>query len=130
MDWHILQDRTKTFAHRCVKAALWLDQSPLASHIKRQLIRCSTSTAANYRAACLAQSKVDFAAKLSIVIEEADECIFWLEFLVDEKLLTPVQAESLVSEAKELAAIFVAARKTVKNRTDVQSGKEVDCNNP
>ncbi len=67
-----LKDRTKDFAHRCVKLALVLPKSNLGQHISRQLIRCSTSVAANYRAACLAQSKASFIAKMSIVLEEAD----------------------------------------------------------
>lgn len=71
-----LKQRTKDFAHRCVKLSLALPENYLSNHIRRQLIRCSTSVASNYRAACIAQSKSDFAAKLSIVIEEADESAF------------------------------------------------------
>ncbi|MHC4509178.1 MAG: four helix bundle protein [Planctomycetota bacterium] len=59
----------------------------LGDHIRRQLIRCSTSVASNYRAACIAQSRASFVSKLSIVTEEVDESCFWLEFLIDEKLL-------------------------------------------
>jgi four helix bundle protein len=79
--------RTKEFAHRCVKLATSLPETPLGKHIRGQLIRCSTSVAANYRAACLAQSKASFIAKISIVLEEIDEAAFWLEFIIDEKLL-------------------------------------------
>lgn len=71
-----LKERTKNFAHRCVKLSLALPKSDLGDHIRRQLIRCSTSVASNYRAACVAQSKADFASKVSIVIEEADESCF------------------------------------------------------
>lgn len=76
--------RTKEFAHRCVKLALSLPKTYLGNHIKGQLIRCGTSVAANYRAACLAISRPAFTSKLSIVIEEADEAEFWLEFIIDE----------------------------------------------
>ncbi len=79
--------RTKAFAHRCVKLALSLPGNMLGNHIKGQLVRCSTSVAANYRAACIAQSTKSFISKLSIDIEEADESIFWLEFISDEKLM-------------------------------------------
>ena len=68
-----LKTRTKEFAHRCVKLSTALPKTPLGRHIQSQLIRCATSVAANYRAACVAQSKKSFIAKLSIVIEEADE---------------------------------------------------------
>ena len=111
-----LKKRTKNFAHRCVKLSLSLSENSLGCHIKKQLIRSSTSVAANYRAVCLAQSKASFASKLSIVIEEIDETHFWLEFLVEENLLKKKQVTALLEEAKELTAIFVASRKTVALR--------------
>ena len=71
-----LTERTKKFAHRCVKLVTALPETPLGKHIQGQLIRCSTSVAANYRATCLSQSQASFIAKLSIVLEEADEAAF------------------------------------------------------
>jgi four helix bundle protein len=82
-----LTKRTKKFAHRCVKLAMALPETALGKHLRGQIIRCSTSVAANYRATCLSQSKASFIAKLSIVLEEADEAAFWLEFIMDEQLL-------------------------------------------
>jgi len=82
-----LKERSKQFAHRCVKLTEFLPKTYLGNHIKGQLIRCSTSVAANYRATCLAQSKASFIAKISIAIEEVDESNFWLEFTADENLL-------------------------------------------
>ena len=87
MDAGELKKRTKEFAHRCVKLALALPKTVLGNHIKKQLIRCGTSVAANYRATLLAQTKAAFISKISIVIEEADESEFWLEFIMDEKLM-------------------------------------------
>ena len=87
MDSEELKDRTKIFAHRCVKMAFALPNTVLGRHIKGQLIRCSTSVASNYRATCLSQSKASFVAKISIVIEECDESCFWMEFIIDENLL-------------------------------------------
>ena len=117
MDAEELKKRTKDFAHRCVKLALALPDTPLGRHIRNQLIRCGTSVPANYRATCLAQSKAEFAAKLSIAIEESDESAFWIEFALDESLVTETQAVSLLREALELTRIFVASRKTLKNRS-------------
>lgn len=105
-------NRTKVFAHECVKLAINLPKSKLSYHIEGQLIRCSTSVAANYRAACLGQSKKAFIAKLGIVIEEADECIFWIEFLRDENLDNSDFSLKTLQEAKELTAIFIASRIT------------------
>lgn len=82
-----LKERTKQFAHKCVKLSLSLPKTSLGNHIRNQLIRCSTSVAANYRATLLAQTKASFVAKLSIVLEETDETAFWLEFIKDENLL-------------------------------------------
>ncbi len=116
MDAEQLKKRTKNFAHRCVKLAVSLPKTALARHIQGQLLRSSTSAAANYRAACLAHSKAAFASKISIVIEEADETVFWIEFLLEEDILSQKQCGKLLKEARELTAIFVASRKTSQKR--------------
>jgi len=71
MDETELKKRTKDFAHRCVKLSMALPDTYPSNPIKRQLIRCSTSVAYNYRAVCVAQSKASFISKMSIVIEES-----------------------------------------------------------
>jgi four helix bundle protein len=109
-----LKERTKKFAHLCVKLAMSLSEDSLGKHLKSQLIRCSTSVAANYRATCLSQSKKSFIAKISIVIEETDETCFWLEFIIDENLFSQEKIGLLLKEAKELTSIFVASRKTAE----------------
>ncbi|MFP9099794.1 four helix bundle protein [Flavobacterium sp. RHBU_24] len=73
---NVFLQRTKSFAHNCVKLSLQLPNTYLGNHIKGQLIRCSTSVGANYRASCIAQTKKSFISKLSIVIEEVDESAF------------------------------------------------------
>ena len=107
-----LKGRTKGLAHRCVRVAGALPQAVVAKIISGQLIRSSTSVAANYRAACLSQSKKTFIAKLSIVIEECDETEFWFEFIIEEKLLKKNLVETLLNEAHQLTSIFIASRKT------------------
>lgn len=111
-----LKKRTKEFAHRCVKLAFALPGNSLGRHLRGQLIRSSTSVAANYRAALLGQSKAMFKAKISIVLEEADESVFWLEFCLEEGLMKPAKIDSLLKEAKELTAIFFATRRTLMKR--------------
>ena len=91
MDKEQLKKRTEQFAHRCVKLGVTLPSSCLGNHIKGQLIRCSTSVASNYRAACIAQSKASFISKLAIVIEEVDEACFWMESIIDEQLINRVK---------------------------------------
>jgi four helix bundle protein len=111
-----LVKRTKEFAHRCVKLAVSLAKTYLGNHIKGQLIRCSSSVAANYRAACLGISRAAFVSKLSIVIEEADvrRLADWLEFIIDEELKPKQLVEPLKKEAHELASIFIVSRKTIQ----------------
>ncbi|WNH12772.1 four helix bundle protein [Thalassobellus suaedae] len=111
-----LKKRTKIFAHNCVKLTQSLPNAYLSNHIKSQLIRCSTSVAANYRATCIAQSKPSFTAKISIVIEEVDESNFWLEFALDENIIEKHQIENLMKESSELTAIFMASRKTASRK--------------
>ncbi len=86
----------------------------MGKHVRGQLIRCSTSVAANYRAACVAQSKAAFIAKLSIVIEESDETKFWLEFIIEEKIFSEKKISALLKEANELSSIFIITRKTTE----------------
>ena len=109
-----LKKRTKKFAHDCVKLAMQLPETALGKHIRAQLIRSSTSVAANYRAAILAQSKSAFIAKLSIVLEESDESHFWLEFILEEKLMSEYALTHLLQEAHELTSIFFSSRKTLR----------------
>ena len=109
-----LKLRTKEFAHRFVKLAVTLPKTVLGIHISGQLIRASTSVASNYRAACIAQSKASFVAKLSIVLEESDESAFWLEFIIDEDLKERKRVEPLLKEAEELTAIFFSSRRTAR----------------
>ena len=110
-----LKIRTKGFAHDCVKIALLFPNDKLGGHIKGQLIRCATSVAANYRSACIAQSKKSLIAKLSIVIEETDESNFWLEFTKDENVIKEDELiVKLINESKELTAIFITSRKTAQ----------------
>jgi four helix bundle protein len=117
MDSNELKDRIKRFAHRCVKLASALPDAPLGRQIRAQLISSSTSAAANYRAACIAQSKPSFVSKISIVAEETDESCFWLQFIIDEKLLTVKQVKSLLEEGEQLTSIFLSSRITARKRS-------------
>ncbi len=108
--------RTKKYAHQCVKFALALPQDQLGNHIRGQLTRCSTSVAANYRAACNALSVPVIIAKISIAIEETDESEFWIEFAQEENIIQDeIMAEKLRKEALEILAILTKARHTLQN---------------
>lgn len=108
--------RTKSFAHDCVKFSLALPNNTLGNHIRGQLIRCSTSFAANYRASCVSQTIPMTISKMSISIEEADESEFWLEFSRDEKLSNENEIQILINEAHEIASILIISRMTLQKK--------------
>ncbi len=114
MDKIQLKNRTKKFAIRVFKMVEKLPRSKGAEVITYQLLKASSSVAANYRAVCRAKSKADFINKLKIVEEESDESLFWLEFIEDLELIQKKLLEDLIKEANELVSIFTAALKTSK----------------
>ncbi len=77
-------------------------------------MKCGTSVAANYRASCRAKSPADFIAKMGIVEEESDETIFWLELIMETKMLPSPRLLNLVGEAEEILAIVVASINTAR----------------
>ena len=109
-----MKRRTKAFALRVIKLATTLAKDPIGRRLGDQLLRSGTSVAANYRAACRARSKAEFASKLGIAEEEADESAFWMELLAESGLVPTARMEELRDEANQLTAILVASRKTVK----------------
>ena len=110
----LLQDRTKKFAIRIIKAFARLPRDEAACIIGRQFLRSGTSLAANYRAACRARSSADFVSKISVVSEEADETLFWFELLVESELVAINITKALMNECEELLKIFAASLATAK----------------
>jgi four helix bundle protein len=111
-----LRRRTKSFAIRVVKLFRSLPRTEDARIIGRQVLRSGTSVAANYRAVCRARSKAEFISKIDVVVEEADETVFWLEMLVETNIVTAKRMDKLLREANELLAIFAASQRTAKKK--------------
>lgn len=111
-----LRERTKNFALRIVKLFRALSKSTESQVIGKQLLRCGTSVAANYRAACRARSRAEFIAKLGIVLEEVDESVLWIEMLIDLGIIRKERTAQLLDEARQLTAIFTASRQTAKKK--------------
>ena len=109
-----LQDRTKRFAVAVIRFYAELPQNEPARVIGRQLLRSSTAVAANYRAACRARSAADFVSKISVVVEEADETLFWLELLVAASIVKAEAMQALRDESDELLRIFSTSLTTAK----------------
>ena len=109
-----LKLRTKNFAVEIVKYYRNLPKTEEAKIIGKQLLRSATSIAANYRAVCRARSDAEFFAKLSIVVEEADETLLWLELIIESELIKDDKTKQLYQEALEILSIMAASRKTMK----------------
>lgn len=108
--------RTKLFALRILRLFKALPKTPEAQIIGKQLFRSASSVAANYRAVCRARSDAEFYSKISIVVEEADETIFWLEMLMDADIVPKERLSDVYHEGNEILAIVASSRKTVKNK--------------
>ena len=118
MDKQQLQRRTKQFALRIFKLVDALPRTSAGRAVANQLVRNATSVGANYRPACRARSRAQFAAKLRTVLEEADESLCWLELIRDGELMPGSKIPLLLKEANELTAILAAGRKSAaSNRT-------------
>ena len=101
---------------RIIKLVDSLPPASSAQIIGKQLLRWGTSVGANYRAACRAKSSADLIHKLSIVEEEADECLYWLELLNDSGIVAEKKLSKLYSDVNEILAMTVSSIKTMRAR--------------
>lgn len=115
MDKYELMKKTKKFAvevHQLVEA---IPNTRAANNVCYQILKSSSSVAANYRAACRAKSTADFINKLKIVEEEADETLFWLEMMEEVKMVPDQNKHTVLkNEANHLTAIFVKSLKSLR----------------
>ncbi len=110
------KDRTKRVALRIIRLVEALPRTKTAQTIGGQLLRCGTSVGANYRAACRGRSPADVIAKLGIVEEEADESIYWMELLVEAKVMSESRLRPLMTEMEEILRMTVSSVKTLRAR--------------
>jgi len=111
-----LKKRTRQFALRVIRLFASLPRTPVSDVIGRQLLRAGTSVGANYRAACKARSAAEFAARMGIVEEEADECVYWIDLLIESGAMPRQKVGALQKEATELVAIAASSRKTSRRQ--------------
>ena len=114
MDEVEFKRRTKGLALRYIRLVVALPRKTTTGVIGKQLIRCATSVGANYRSACRAKSVADLIAKLSIVEEETDECLYLLELLVEADEIPESQIKNLMQETNEILAMTVSSIKTLR----------------
>lgn len=111
-----LKKRTKQLAIDVILFYDEIKKTEATRIMGRQLIRYVTSTAANYRAACVARSQKEFFSKMSIVVEEADETLFWMEMLRDTKFASKEELKPLLDENLEILKIVSKARKNASSK--------------
>ncbi len=114
MDQQEIKRRTKEYAKRIIKLCRSLPDTWEARRIADQLFRAGTSVGANYRAACRARSKSEFISQMSVVLDETDESVYWLEIIAETKMLQEKLLLSLMQEGNELIATLVSTINTSK----------------
>ena len=118
MDKTEFKARTKKLAIRVIRLVSALPQDKVeAQVIGKQLLRSATSVGANYRAACRAKSTAEMISKLGIVLEEADETLYWMELLVESELMPVHRLKSLMAETNEIVAMLVSSLKTLRSKS-------------
>lgn len=123
MNKDILKTRTKKYGIEIIRFLYSLPKENITSAISNQLVRSATSIGANYRAALRSRSEKEFIAKMGIIVEEADETLYWLEIMseVSQFDRSKKEIEILMKEANELTAIFVSTLKTLKAQQNLTS---------
>ncbi len=117
MEQSYLKERTKGFALDIIKLVESLPKGRTADVIGRQLLDAGTSVGANYRAACRARSSADFISKMGIVEEETDETMYWMELLIEAKLVQQNDISNLLEEANQILAMTVSSIKTARRKS-------------
>ena len=122
MDKQDLKQRTKQFAVNTIRFVNSLPKSKSNDVVSYQVLKSATSVAANYRASLRGRSSAEFISKLNIVLEEADESMFWFEIIeeTNEKLDKDI-LKSLHKESNELTAIFTTSLKTARKNLTSKS---------
>lgn len=119
-----LEARSQTFAVAVFALGQRLRAIPGASGPAGQLVDAATSVGANYRATSRSRSRAEFVAKLAVVVEEADEAVYWLEFVGRTGAVPREAVEPLLGEARELRAIFAAGYRTARSNTRRRNVRE------
>ena len=124
MDKIELKKRSKQLAVNTGWLCLKLPYNPVNKEYVRQLVRCSSSVGANYRAACRAKSKPDFINKLRIVEEELDESMYFFELLAEFNQEFKIELRDLYKEANELLSIAIASINTSLKNLEIEKQAE------
>jgi four helix bundle protein len=116
-----LKLRTKNFSLTIIDLVEKLPNSISVRVVANQIVKSGTSVGANYRAVCRARRDREFVSKMNIVLEEADETLFWIEIIMDKQWINKPELAVIWKEGNELTAIFVSSLKTVNDRISSQN---------
>ena len=116
-----LKLRTKNFSLMVIDLVEKLPNSISVRVIADQIVKSGSSVGANYRAVCRARSDREFVSKMNIVLEEADETLFWIEIIIAKQWMSNPELEAIWKEGNELTALFVSSLKTVNDRISSQN---------
>ncbi len=109
-----LQEQTKIFALCIIRMYTALPKTTEAQVLGKQVLRSGTSVGANYRAVCRARSERERYSKLCIVVEEADETMFWLEMMLEAGFLLEEKTQPIINEAEEILKVMSAFKNKLK----------------
>jgi four helix bundle protein len=111
-----LRVRTKSFALRIIRLYSALPRSVEAQVIGKQVLKSGTSVGAHYREGFRARSTAEFISKLEGALMELDETLYWIELLIEAKIVKGNRLEPLMDEANQLIAILVTCVKNAKRK--------------
>ena len=115
-----LEERTRNFHINVIRLCKELPKNAAGFETGRQVIRSAGSVGANYRETKRAKSSADFIHKVEVVLEEADESLYWLTVIRDAELISGDLLNDLIIEANELTAVFTATDKENKLKRAAQ----------
>jgi len=119
-----LQNRSKKFAISIVKFYKRMPKTDEGRILGKQLLRSSTSVAANYRSVCRSRSRAEFIAKMGVVVEEADESHLWFEILTESEIVEHNTVADMMKESEELLHIFSSSLSTARSNDRARKFKQ------
>ena len=112
-----IQQRTKNFAVRVIRAYVQLskkDFDDASNVLSKQFLRSGTSIGANCAEARFAQSRADFLSKYSIALKEACECKYWIEIMIESKIVSESRFKEMLPELERIIKILISTTKKLK----------------
>lgn len=111
-----MRDRTLAYAVNIYNLFRNKEVDFLSRSMVTQILRSSSSVAANCSAAARSRSDAEYYSKICIVVEECDETKFWLDYLEKTGLLNQTESISIRREAEELVKIFSVIKKKLRDK--------------